>query len=616
LKCSNQPPTQTVTAPPDFSGSGIYGAAIDAQDGITVQRSQVKIGFLTLTLLLMTAAASTAAGPGAAVVSGVVRDAQGVAQMGALVQVLGGDSAMVGTAFTDLHGRYLIAHLLPGKYEVRASAALFVPALRGNLELRSGARAVVNLTLNTLFEPTVWLPAERRKADEPSDDWKWTLRSVANRPILRLKEDGDIVMISSSVTESSSKPPYKVRGSITGGDGGFGDGGVHHTLALDRSLADGGNMALRANVGSARSMVGGGPSIEVASGYQRQLGFAGAARTVVSYQSHPEMIGSGGVSGLEAAQVAGAQRMQFGDSIEVEAGSTVYVIRSAGFATAAHPFLKITAHPSASWTAGYRMATSRELQSFDGLDDVQQELPVAVMSQGRMQTERGLHQEFSVGRKVGQGTIQAAYYRDSLAQVMVSGGGALSAADFGQASQPAWSGVIADSTTGSFRLLSSGYKTQGVNVMLTEPLTPNLWVAVDYGTGAALSEGKGEGKGAAALADGSISLTPRTAQAATVALRGKIVRSGTKVRAAYHWQPSRLVTAIDPYAAFSDQAYLSCYIRQTIRLGSFLPAGLEATVDVTNLLAQGYRPFISPDGKTLFLAQSPRAVQAGLAFTF
>jgi hypothetical protein len=77
-----------------------------------------------------------------------------------------------------------------------------------------------------------------------------------------------------------------------------------------------------------------------------------------------------------------------------------------------------------------------------------------------------------------------------------------------------------------------------------------------------------------------------------------------------------MVTAVDPYAAFSDQAYLSFYLRQAIRLGNMLPPGLEATVDVTNLLAEGYRPFLSADGKTLFLAQSPRAVRAGLAFTF
>ncbi len=172
-----------------------------------MQRSQVKIALLALTLTV--AATGRAAGPAAAV-SGVVRDTQGVAQMGALVQVLAND-AMVGTAFTDLHGRYLIPNLDPGKYEVRASAALFVPAMRGNLQLRPGAKAVVNLTLNAIFDAASWLPAERRKADEPSDDWTWTLRSAANRPILRLIEDDQMILVSSSTAESRT-PPDRVQG--------------------------------------------------------------------------------------------------------------------------------------------------------------------------------------------------------------------------------------------------------------------------------------------------------------------------------------------------------------------------------------------------------------------
>jgi hypothetical protein len=53
-----------------------------------------------------------------------------------------------------------------------------------------------------------------------------------------------------------------------------------------------------------------------------------------------------------------------------------------------------------------------------------------------------------------------------------------------------------------------------------------------------------------------------------------------------------------------------------VNCGRWLPAGLEATVDVTNLLEQGYRPFLSADGRTLYLAQAPRSLQAGLAFTF
>ena len=98
-----------------------------------MQRPQVKIAFVSLLLLAVavrvaaaqSAASQSVAGQNAAV-SGVIRDAQGVAQMGALVQVIAADSASVlGSAFTDLHGRYLIP-IFP-EIEVRASAALFVP---------------------------------------------------------------------------------------------------------------------------------------------------------------------------------------------------------------------------------------------------------------------------------------------------------------------------------------------------------------------------------------------------------------------------------------------------------------------------------------------------------
>jgi hypothetical protein len=593
-----------------LAGAETFVTAIDAQDGFTVQRPQVKIGFVSLMLLV--AAVRVAAAQGAAV-SGVVRDGQGVTQLGALVQVIAEDSAVLGTAFTDLHGRYLIPHLLPGKYEVRASAALFVPAMRNNLQLRAGAQAVVNLTLNTLFESATWIPAERRKADEPSDDWTWTLRSAANRPILRLTEDGEVIRVSSSTTESPSKHSDRARAEMTAGDGGFGSSGVHDVFVLDRTLDDGAGLRLHADIGKQPGSSVVGPSTEIAAGFETRPRFGGAGRAVLSYQSHPELLSSGGTPGLDAMQVSTAQRMQIGDFADLEAGGTLYVVRTAGYASGARPFLKITAHPVKSWTVGYRMATSQNLQSFAGLDSVQQELPVAAVYQGRMQTERGIHQEFSAGHKVGPGEILVSYYRDNLGSVAVSGGGALEPADVRPTLPVGASGIIADSTTGEFRLLTGGYKAQGVNVTLTEPLTPSMWMAVEYGTGAGMAAKDGS---LVSLPTISADLVPQAAQTATIALRGRVVRSGTRVRASYRWQPTRLVTAVDPYASFGDQAYFSCYLRQALRLGNLLPAGLDATVEVTNLLAQGYRPFLSEDGKTLFLAQSPRALQAGLAFTF
>jgi hypothetical protein len=570
----------------------------------------VKIALLTV--MLMTASMSEAAGFGATV-SGVVRDAQGVVQMGALVEVLANDSSMVGTAFTDMHGRYLIADLVPGKYNVKASAALFVPATRGNLQLRPGARAVVNLTLNTLFETSAWLPAERRKADEPSDDWSWTLRSAANRPILRILEDGGPVMVSSSATTESPRRHERASAAVTAGDGVFGSNGLHDVFMLNRVLDDGANVILRADYGSTGRPYTGGPSTEIATGYERQLGFAGAARTLVSYQSHPEMVGSGGVSGLGAIQLASAQKMTLGDTVDVEVGSAVYVVRTTAYATAARPFIRVVAHPTEEWTAGYRMATSRDLQSFAALDGVQQELPVAVVADGKLRTERGVHQEFSVGRKAGRGMVQVSYYLDSLDRVVVAGGGALSASDIEEVSASPTGGILADATTGDFRILSSGYKSSGVNVTVTEPLTTGMWVAFAYSTGAALAP---KDASTLTLPNAATDLTPEMSKTATIALKGQVIRTGTKIRAAYRWQPTRLVTAVDPYGAFGDQAYFSCYLRQAIRLGSLLPDGLEATVDVTNLLAQGYRPILSADGHTLFLAQAPRTLQGGLAFTF
>lgn len=597
-----------LTCIPPFPGATDLEQAIDAQGIQAVQRYHLQFAILALMLTLTSVSGASAAG---AVVSGTVRDSQGVAQMGALIQVMAGDSVTAGTAFSDMHGRYLIANLLPGRYQVRASAALLVPALRDNLQLKSGGRAVVNLTLSSLFDPVIWLPAERRKSDEPADDWKWTLRSSANRPILRMVEDGKIVLISSSVNERTT-PNDSAKVSITAGDNTFGDGGVHHALSLDRAFDDGSDVVFRVDLGAPGSPFLNRPSTEVQAGYQRRLGMDGVSRTVMSYQSHPEMMTAGNWPGFDAMQIATAQKMHLGGSAEIEAGSALELVHTSGYAIASHPFLRVTVHPRKDWAVGYRMATSRDLQAFDGLDVLQPELPVAVRSQGRLRTEHGRHHEISIERKVGKGLIKVGLYRDALSRVQVAGGGVLSAEEIG-GGDARFSEVLTDVATGSFRYLAAGYTTQGMNITLTEPLTSTIWAALEYSTGDALASSGGP---LLTLPEVGSGLGRQSAESATFALRGRVVHSGTSVRAAYRWQPESLVTAVDPYAAFSDQAYLSFYLRQPVNCCKWLPPGLEATIDVTNLLEQGYRPFLSADGRTLYLAQSPRMIQAGLAFNF
>jgi hypothetical protein len=396
------------------------------------------------------------------------------------------------------------------------------------------------------------------------------------------------------------------------GDGGFGGGGTHDVLALDRVTGDGSDVLLRTDFAGARTPYGRGPSMELDAGYERRTAFAGASRLVVSYESHPEMMNADGTTGVQMTRMASAEQMHLGDTVDIEAGGTVYAVRTTGYALASQPFLRVTVHPGEVWAVRYRIATSRDLQGFDGLDSIESaDVPMAAMINGQLRTESGVHQELAVSRKFGKGVVQAAVYRDAIERPVIAGTGVMETADMlpGGGS----SAVVADTVTDSFQFLSRGYTTRGVSLMVSQPLTSSLWAAFEYQNGAALST---RDAFAVLLPEVSAGLHAEAAEAVTAALKGRVVRSGTKLRAAYRWQPRRLVTPVGSYEAFSDQAFLGFYVRQAVRCGSFLPPGLEATVDVTNLLAQGYQPFLSADGRTLFLAQSPRTLQAGLSFTF
>jgi hypothetical protein len=563
-----------------------------------------------LGLALIFAPAARAANDGAAV-SGVVRDAQGVAQMGALVQVLAANSVTVATAFTDSHGRYVIANLNPGKYLVRASATLFVPATRANLQLHTGATTIVNLTLAALFDTAQWLPAERRRADEPDDDWKWTLRSAANRPILRIVDDGTLIEVSTSASEAAPADKMRARETVASGDGEFGAGGTHNILAIHRSLDGGGDMSLRSDIGSTRVPSAAGPSQQFDAGMEKRQGFDGAARTVVSYKLHPELAAAGMSAPLQAFSAASAQRMSLGELLAVEVGGRMEAVNQGQTAFSARPFVRLTSHPMGVWTLHYRMATDRTVQGFEDITTGQSDVPLALVKNGKLEVETGRHQEVAVDRKAGRGTVSFAYYHDAIGKTAISGGGAAGPGETLASQIPA--GMLVDPTTGSFRALATGYTTNGARITVSAPLLEGLWVAAEYSTGDAIApEACGLEQFAAAMA----SMRAQNAEAGTVALKGKIKGSGTRIRTSYRWQPSRLVTAVDPYSAFSDQAFFSLQLRQPIQWGMRLPKGLDATIDVTNLLAQGYRPFLSADGQTLYFAQSPRTVQGGVSFSF
>jgi hypothetical protein len=109
---------------------------------------------------------------------------------------------------------------------------------------------------------------------------------------------------------------------------------------------------------------------------------------------------------------------------------------------------------------------------------------------------------------------------------------------------------------------------------------------------------------------------PRQAQTYAISFSGTLEGTKTHWRASYSWQPEDTVTAVAPYAMDGVPLFLNVQFRQPIHLTRDGSGGLEALLDVRNLLAEGYHPYILSDGSLLIFAQDQRSLHAGLAFTF
>src|SRR5580692_12099531 len=204
-----------------------------------------RLGFLVVVAAMVAAVALPArCGTISGAISGYVRDGSGAPQMGAAVEILGSAAQALQTlkVFTDDRGFYSVASLLPGTYSVKVSARSFLPTLREKIGVRAGAKLMVNVTLTTLFEAIQLVPL-RGPVDD--DDWKWTLRSVANRPILRVLPDGTTVVAQSG--ESAGDHDLKGTVTLLGGSPGQGFGSPSDMtagFAVERALLSSGTLRL------------------------------------------------------------------------------------------------------------------------------------------------------------------------------------------------------------------------------------------------------------------------------------------------------------------------------------------------------------------------------------
>jgi hypothetical protein len=101
-------------------------------------------------------------------------------------------------------------------------------------------------------------------------------------------------------------------------------------------------------------------------------------------------------------------------------------------------------------------------------------------------------------------------------------------------------------------------------------------------------------------------------------LAGTMPGTHTRWIASYRWINGPALTPVDMFNASPGQSdpFLNLFIRQPIPTLGFLPAHMEALIDLRNLLAQGYVPVMGQDGQTVYLVQAARSIRGGVTITF
>jgi Carboxypeptidase regulatory-like domain/TonB dependent receptor len=547
---------------------------------------------------------ATVAGVSPGSISGYVRDSGGVAQMGATVEVAGNAGQHL-IAFTDTKGFFRISGLPAGSYDLRVSAPSFIPALREDVALAAGASKVVNITLNTLFEAIRMVPELKRSADE-DDSWKWTLRSTANRPILRFEAGAPVIVESAQQDRSTKGTMAFMAGGSSEGYGSAADLGT--AFNVEHSLFHTSVVSLAGDLG----YPGGAPDGIVRATYRRKSddGWTPSVAFTVRRFSAPDEVPHGGA--LQALSMFYSDGFSIGDLLDIQVAGDAAAVQFLGKeVNAFRPAGTADLHLTPDLILEYRYTTeepnTRASKGFDTAPaDLSENAPRMTMVDGAPLMENAHHHEVSLSQRFGNTKVQVAYFNDRIKDPALLGAG-----DIGIGSDD----ILPDVYSGTFSYNGGMLEAQGVRLVLQRRLSNGITATVDYAYGGVLDLEQPYVGWSTVRSD----LEHVWRHSAALKLNGGIPHCKTRWIASYRWTSGdNTLTPVDLFNASAGQAdpYFNLFLRQPLPHVHGMPLNMEAIIDLRNLLAQGYVPVIGPDGKTVYLMQSARSVRGGLAFSF
>jgi Carboxypeptidase regulatory-like domain len=561
---------------------------------------------------------SNAQKPTAGVLSGVVRDSSGVAQLGASVQVSSETPGEIGTRqfLTNTQGVFRGDRLAPGFYTVQVTLAGFLPTIERHVRVASNLTTMVRIEMETMFASIEELRRPASSAPVEADDWKWVLRSGAVlRPVLQWRED-DTETTSSIVIDTPTPTTPLGRLELTDGarrPGSMSNVGSAPATAFAYDLKiDGGNHIVFAGQASydEDSPAGGLAAIWMPTGSMLN----GPKSTVVLREAKANAEGAV----FRGVRLDQEGTLALGDRSLVRLGGEYVLVGVNSSAWAIRPRIKWETKLSSNWYmdvvyAALPMGAAMDDQLNDtsspfntatvltnALDQLDS-FPVLLEHAGKPVLENGRHEEIAVERRIGpHSVLQLAGFHDDNNHVAVFGKGfGLPLGDY-----------LPDLYSNGFAYDAGSSNDWGARAALRQKITDDLEVTAIYAFSGALVP-------TANLTDGALrdALQTLARQSATLSVTGKVPKVGTKITAGYKWIDGEAVSRIDPYGEgiYNVSPYLHVGIRQA--LPRFALGRWEATAECDNLLAQGYVPMATRDGQ-VYLVPAFRSFRGGLSLQF
>jgi hypothetical protein len=462
-----------------------------------------------------------------------------------------------------------------------------------------------------------------------TDDWKWVLRTAsARRPVLRILPDPSGQQQQSASIFSDTHALVK----FSGGDASSGsEADLGTAFGVATSVFGANQLLVVGNVGlvSATGM----PMAGFRTTLSRKMGDSTPSISVTMRQlSVPSRMNAAlaGIPGLDAdagyfrtMSVSLSNTTQITDELQVEYGMESDSVSYLSHNHYTSPYARLTyvlpfAEVDFTYTAGNGRPDLRNTpEPGSETGDLERDvaalamIPRVSLLDRAAKIQSGQNFELGVSRAFGSREVRVTAYRESVRNAALT----VSLPSSGPG-DPFAAEILPDVFSDTSVLNAGDYHTLGYTAALTQTVGENFHLTVSYGITGVLVLGEAGPVADDAELRSLIHATHRGAL--TTEASGTIRRTGTRFSGSYQFTDYRSATSGHLYATDPShpEAGLNIYIRQPIPHASNHLGRMEATLDLKNMMAQGYMPVALTDGRKLLLMRTPRSLRGGLSFTF